>query len=83
MSGDEVVTIITPVENRKNKLDILFFDQGNDESFKQARLQSMMQRLQDSGVECEAPTCAAGTQNHDSGDESVRDFEKVKSLQRG
>ena len=82
ISGDEVVTIITPVENRKNKLDIHFFDKGNDESFKQTRLQSMIQRLQESGVECETPKCAVGTEDHNSGDESVRDFQQVKNLQR-
>jgi len=83
IAGDEIVTIITPMNNKENKLDIHFFDKNSDETFKQTRLQSMMQRLQKSGVDCQAPKCAEGTENHDSGDESVRDFEKVKSLQRG
>lgn len=83
IAGDEIVTIITPMNNRENKLDIHFFDKNSDESFKQTRLQSMMQRLSESGVECQTPQCAEGTQHYDSGNESVRDFEKVKSLQRG
>jgi hypothetical protein len=83
ISGDEIVTIITPVNNRENKLDIHFFDKNSDENFKQTRLQSMMQRLNESGVECQTPQCAEGTEHNGSGNESVRDFEKVKSLQRG
>ena len=83
IAGDEIVTIITPVNNRENKLDIHFFDKNSDENFKQTRLQSMMKRLSESGVECQTPQCAEGTEHHDSGNESVRDFEKVKSLQRG
>ena len=83
IAGDEVVTIITPMSNRENKLDIHFFDKNSNENFKQTRLQSMMQRLTESGVDCAAPRCAEGTQYNSSGDESVRDFNSVKSLQRG
>ena len=83
ISGDEIVTIITPINNRENKLDIHFFDKNSDENFKQTRLQSMMQRLSESGVECQAPKCAEGTEHNSSSNESVRDFEKVKSIQRG
>lgn len=83
IAGDEVVTIITPMSNRENKLDIHFFDNNSNENFKQTRLQSMMQRLTESGVDCAAPRCAEGTQHNSSGDESVRDFNSVKSLQRG
>ena len=82
ISGDEVVTIITPVENRENRLDIHFFD-DNDESFKQTRLQSMIKRLNDNDVECQAPKCAKGTESHQRGDESVRDFDKVKKTLKG
>lgn len=83
ISGDEVVTIITPVDNRENRLDIHFFDKDSDESFKQTRLKNMMQRLSESGVECQTPQCTTGTEHNSTGDERVRDFEKVKSLQRG
>lgn len=82
ISGDEVVTIITPMENKKNKLDIHFFD-DSDENFKQTRLQSMIERLADSGVECTKPKCAEGTKYNNIGDERVRDFEKIKTFQRG
>ena len=83
ITGDEIVTIITPMNNRENKLDIHFFDTNSNESFKQTRLQSMIQRLTENGVQCAVPQCAEGTQHNSSGDESVRDFKKVKSLQRG
>ena len=83
ISGDEVVTIITPVDNRENRLDIHFFDKDSDEAFKQTRLKNMMQRLSENGVECQTPQCATGTEHNNTGNESVRDFEKVKSLQRG
>ena len=82
-SGDEVVTIITPVDNRENRLDIHFFDKDSDEAFKQTRLKNMMRRLSENGVECQTPQCATGTEYNSSGNESVRDFEKVKSLQKG
>jgi len=81
-SGDEVVTIITPMENRENKLDIHFFD-DSDEQFKQTRLQSMLSRLQDNGVECSQPQCAPGTQFNNTGDEKVRDFYKLQNSSEG
>lgn len=79
ITGDEVVTIITPLNNRENKLDIHFFDKNSDENFKQVRLKSMLKRLNDSGVECQSPQCAKGMEHSEHGDESVRDFSKVKS----
>ncbi len=81
--GDEVVTIITPLSNKENKLDIHFFDKVSDETFKQTRLQNMIDRLSQSGVDCQVPKCAEGTQHHSSGDESVRDFQTVKNIKRG
>lgn len=82
IAGDEVVTIITPMQNRENKLDIHFFDKESDEHFKQTRLKSMMKRLNESGVDCKAPECASGTKHNSSGDESVRNFEKLKTMVR-
>ena len=38
MSNDEIVTIITPIDNKENKLDIHFFGDSN-ERFKQTQLQ--------------------------------------------
>lgn len=77
ISGDEVVTIITPVNNKENKLDIHFFD-DNDESFKQTRLSSILQRLQQDGIRCSTPQCVTGTEHQNRGNEQVRDFDKMK-----
>jgi len=78
ISGDEIVTIITPKENRENQLDIHFFGNSN-ESFKQTQLRNIFDRLKKENIECTAPKCAAGTQFNNSGDEKVRDFAKLQS----
>ena len=80
ISGDEIVTIITPKENRENQLDIHFFGNSN-ENFKQTQLKNIFDRLKKANIECTAPQCAAGTQFNNSGDEKVRDFVKLQSKQ--
>ena len=77
-TGDEIVTIISPVGSRDNKLDIHFFDKDSDENFKKTRLNSIFERLSESGVDCDAPSCAPGTENESRGNEEVRNFEKIK-----
>jgi len=74
ISNDEIVTIITPVENRENKLDIHFFGDSN-ESFKRTQLTNIFTRLQNAGLECSAPSCADGTGHKSNGDEKVRNFQ--------
>lgn len=73
MSNDEIITIITPIENRENKLDIHFFG-DSDESCKRTQLTNIFTRLQNAGLECSAPQCAEGTGHKSSGDEKVRNF---------
>jgi hypothetical protein len=76
-TGDEIVTIITPIENRKNKLDVHFFG-DSDEKFKQIQLKNIFDRLSNAEVQCTAPLCAEGTQFKSNGDEKMRDFIGIK-----
>lgn len=81
ISNDEIVTIITPIDNKENKLDIHFFGDSN-EKFKQTQLQNIFTRLQNTGLKCSPLKCAEGTEYNSTGNEKVRDFSLVKQ-QRG
>lgn len=76
ISNDEIVTIITPVDNKENKLDIHFFGDSN-ERFKQTQLQNIFTRLKNEGLNCSSPKCAEGTEHNTTGNEKVRDFSLV------
>jgi hypothetical protein len=77
MSNDEIVTIITPIDNKENKLDIHFFGDSN-ERFKQTQLQNIFTKLQNVGLKCSTPKCVEGTEHHSTGNEKVRDFSLLK-----
>lgn len=77
ISNDEIVTIITPIDNKENKLDIHFFGDSN-EKFKQTQLQNIFTRLKAAGLQYNSPKCVEGTEHHSTGNERVRDFNLVK-----
>ena len=77
ISNDEIVTIITPIDNKENKLDIHFFGDSN-ERFKQTQLQNIFTRLKDAGLQYSSPKCAEGTEYNSTGNEKVRNFDLIK-----
>jgi len=85
LSGDEIVTIITPEAGEgntiQNKLNISFFDRStNDETFRQERLRAITGIFQEEGLECGAPVCKQGTENQPCMDNEKLDFEKVRQV---
>jgi hypothetical protein len=83
VSGDEIVTIITPAESPegtiRNNLRVAFFDRNtNDEGSRLERLRKIHEVLDAEGLEVGPPTCQKGTENQPSTDESLLDFQKVK-----
>ncbi|MFP4423322.1 MAG: hypothetical protein ACLFRG_22555, partial [Desulfococcaceae bacterium] len=87
LSGDEIVTIVTPEESPegtiRNNLRVAFFDRNtNDENSRLERLRTIHQVLEAEGLEMGPPTCQKGTENQPSTDESLLNFEKVKQPKR-
>ncbi len=85
LQGDEIVTIITPeagADNTiQNKINISFFDRStNDESFRQDRLNDIINILNKDGLDCTPPECRAGTENKPCEDNEKLDFDKVREV---
>ncbi len=79
--GDEMVTIIQPaqaVTPLDSRLNIAFFELTADERTRQARLQQMVQALQQQGLEVSTPRCRAGTEQQSSGERELLDFEQLR-----
>lgn len=83
LAKEELVTIITPEkapdQTIRNKLNINFFDNTNDEKFRQNRLDIIRNKLRDEGLDCSQPKCAPGTENQPAGEVEKLDFEKVRA----
>ncbi len=84
LSGDEIVTIVTPEtgpdQTISNKLNVSFFDRNtNDEEFRLTRLRAINEVLKEEGLEVGKPVCRPGTENQPSQDESKLDFEQVRT----
>lgn len=83
-TGDEIVTIVHPEKaldgEIRNRLEVNFFDKSNDERFRHARIKEMHERMREEGVDVAAPQTRAGYETG-PGDESVRDFERVREQQ--
>jgi len=73
-SGNEIVAVITPVENAKNNLELNFFTRDNDEEFRQTMSKSIHTSLQENGLNVGEPVCREGYKNRSSDNERVRDI---------
>jgi len=83
LQGDELVTIVTPVEKEEssieNKINISFFDRNtNDEVYRESRVKSILKALQEQGIDCGPPQCVPGTENRPCENELKLDFEAVR-----
>jgi polyisoprenoid-binding protein YceI len=82
-TGDEIVTIVHPEQapsgEIRNRLEVNFFDKGSDERFRHSRLQEIFAQMREEGIEAGRPQTRKGYETG-PGDESVRDFERVKQL---
>jgi len=84
LPGDEIVTIISPEHGVKNtiqnKVNISFFDRSsNDESFRQNRLNAIIDAFKKEGLDCTEPTCKPGTEKKPCSDERKLDFNQIKN----
>jgi hypothetical protein len=80
-TGDEIVTIVHPEQapsgEIRNRLEVNFFDKGNDERFRHSRLQEIFAQMREEGIDAGRPQTRKGYETG-PGDESVRDFDRVK-----
>ena len=80
-SGDEVVAIVhpeaAPSGEVRNRLEINFFDQANDEHFRRSRVEQITEYMEKGGVRVSAPQTRKGYETG-PGDQRVRDFEQVR-----
>jgi hypothetical protein len=85
-AGDQMVTIIKPTQQgNKTGYHItthLFDESSNDEEFRLERLNSMLGKLREEGLECGPLTCAEGTENRSSTETERLNFEQVKARQQ-
>lgn len=83
LQGDEMVAIVNPekISNNEmiNQLTVHFFDRTtNDEQFRQARMNSILEQLRQEGIEASSPKCQPGTENAPSRDLRQLDFDKLR-----
>lgn len=82
LAGDEVVSIIAPVEGAdgiQNHLNVNFYDRSqNDESVRRHRLNTILRSLKQEGLDVTPPTCPPGTEDKSAGDERKLDIDAVK-----
>ena len=81
ISDDEIVTIITPIGNKENKLDIHFFGDSS-EDFKQVQLKNIFTSLKEANIEFTPPKCVEGLENKQEGNHNVRDFSKLQKTKK-
>jgi len=77
-SGDEIVTVITPMDNRTNKINVNFYDEAGDENLRKARLKGILKSLSEQGLEVDNPVCV-DTKVVDTDEESTKDFNRIRA----
>ncbi len=83
LSGDEIVTVVSPVQNAdetiENKIEISFFDRStNDDAYRRERLKAIKDMFNRKGLEITEPVCLPGTENKPADQTEKLDFERIR-----